>query len=557
MDSSPPRPAHIDRPSCPLFVGRDFDSSELLKQACREFAVKGAFEFVTKKSSKSIYTIVCKEEGCPWRLYASSIEGTRGFRIKTFKSEHTCFGINHPGNKQATSAMIASRIAEKIKDQPDYRPVDIILDVKRELGVDITYSKALRAREAAFELNNGTHEDAYKNLPQYCQDLEAVDPKTKAVVERTADNKFHRMFLCHGACAVGFVYCRPLLGLDGTHLKSKYKGILLAATATDANGQLFPLAYAIVSIENDDNWLWFLRLLHEIIETNAPDLVVEREEQADRLVFLSDRQKGLIEGVERVFPHSPHGFCMKHLEENFHKQFKNVELKKLLWKAARALTKEDFDAALEEMKLINPRTVPWLYANANPVHWAELYFPGRRYGHLTSNIAESLNAKLLPAREMPILALLESIRKTLMDWFAEKRQLEANTSGLIVKKAATQIQDAVNFQARRYRFRQRTNMQYEVNSSETLRDYLVNITERTCSCRKWQATGIPCSHALGVIIGGLKDNPQAYAQSFYSLDAFNNTYASPVMHPNNKIDYTRPLVVPTDALADGDLPTMH
>src|SRR5438045_678136 len=212
------------------------------------------------------------------------------------------------------------------------------------------------------------------------------------------------------------------LVFDRTHLKSKYKGILLAATATDANGQLFPLAYAIVSIENDDNWLWFLRLLREVVEANAPAFL-SPEDQKSRLVFLSDRQKGLLAGVERVFPNSPHGFCMEHLEENFHKQFKNVELKKLLWKAARALTKEEFDIALKNMKQINPRTVPWLYANANPIHWAELYFSGRRYGHLTSNIAESLNAKLLPACEMPILAVLESIRSALMVWFSEQPQL--------------------------------------------------------------------------------------------------------------------------------------
>ena len=101
-----------------------------------------------------------------------------------------------------------------------------------------------------------------------------------------------------------------------------------------------------------------------------------------------------------------------------------------------------FEEALDNMKQINPQTVPWLYANAHPVRWAELYFHGRRYGHLTSNIAELLNAKLLPAREMPILALLESIRSTLMDWFSQKRQLEANTPGIIVRKVATQIQDA-------------------------------------------------------------------------------------------------------------------
>src|SRR5204863_4367817 len=52
------------------------------------------------------------------------------------------------------------------------------------------------------------------------------------------------------------------------------------------------------------------------------------------LVFLFDRQKSLLEGVECVFPNSPHRFCMKPLEENFHKQFTNTALKKLLWKPA-------------------------------------------------------------------------------------------------------------------------------------------------------------------------------------------------------------------------------
>ena len=317
MDSSPLCPTPANNFSHVLYIGRDFDTAKSLKQICHDFAVQDGFEF-KPKSSKTMYTIVCKGEGCTWRLYASLIDGSSRFRIRTFNSEHTCFGINQAGNKQATTALIASKIAEKLKDQPNYRPVDIVIDIKCELGVEISYSKALRARNAALVLNNGTHEDSYKNLPRYCEDLEVADPNSKVVVERTAENKFQRLFLCHGACASGFGYCRPLLGLDGTHLKSKYKGILLAATATDANGQLFPLAYAIVSIENDDNWLWFLRLLHEVVEANAPAFL-SPEDQNHCLVFLSDRQKSLLTGIEHVFPNSPHGICMKHLEENFHK----------------------------------------------------------------------------------------------------------------------------------------------------------------------------------------------------------------------------------------------
>ena len=87
-----------------------------------------------------------------------------------------------------------SKIAEKLKDQLNYRPSDIIINMKHKLGIEISYSKALHAPDAALVLNNRTHEDAYKNVPQYCQDLEAADLKTKALVERMAENKFQCLF---------------------------------------------------------------------------------------------------------------------------------------------------------------------------------------------------------------------------------------------------------------------------------------------------------------------------------------------------------------------------
>lgn len=34
----------------------------------------------------------------------------------------------------------------------------------------------------------------------------------------------------------------------------KLVGILLTATGVNGNGALFPLAYAVVDAENDDNW---------------------------------------------------------------------------------------------------------------------------------------------------------------------------------------------------------------------------------------------------------------------------------------------------------------
>ena len=57
---------------------------------------------------------------------------------------------------------------------------------------------------------------------------------------------FKRVFWAFKPSIDGFQYCRSLITVDGTHLYGKYKGTLLIAMATDANFQLFPLAFVIV-----------------------------------------------------------------------------------------------------------------------------------------------------------------------------------------------------------------------------------------------------------------------------------------------------------------------
>ena len=115
-------------------------------------------------------------------------------------------------------------------------------------------------------------------------------------------------------------------------------GILPVATGIDANDSLFPVAWAVVDIENNDNWLWFLRNLHIVIEINCPTML-----HPSNLTFISDCQKGILEAVNDLFPDSPHAYCLKHLEECLQKAMKNKEVCAQLWKATRATTQEDFD----------------------------------------------------------------------------------------------------------------------------------------------------------------------------------------------------------------------
>ena len=101
--------------------------------------------------------------------------------------------------------------------------------------------------------------------------------------------------------------------------------------------------------------VWFIQLLRRIIEQHAPALLAPQA-----LAFVSDRQKGLLEGVELVFPDSPHGYCLRHLYENMYKEFKHPKVKTFLFQAAEATSEEDFKNALAEIDGIHPRAVKWL-----------------------------------------------------------------------------------------------------------------------------------------------------------------------------------------------------
>jgi MULE transposase domain/SWIM zinc finger len=357
-------------------------------------------------------------------------------------------------------------------------------------------------------------------------DLVTSNPGSTVVLDHTDDNRFRRLFVCYSASAAGFSTCMPVLGLDGAHLKGRYLGVLLTATAIDSNGQIFPLANAIVSAENDENWLWFCTILHNVIRQHAPAFL-----HPQALTFVSDRQKGLLEAVALLFTGSPHGYCLRHLYANMHKKHKNPNLRGPLYEAARANTGEQFNDAIQRMQNIDPSAVQWLSATAAKEHWVEFYFLGNRYGHITSNTAESCNAWVDEAREKPIVPMMEHMRCQLMELFSSRRRKHENIEGILVSKVATQIRNTLRERARRYHLIESTGSVFEVWSNETRRSYVVRLDNCTCTCCEWQLSDIPCGHVL-CVSPHLGTDPQTYTKTFYQLDFYRQTYANAIFPSN-------------------------
>src|SRR5579859_6613063 len=117
--------------------------------------------------------------------------------------------------------------------------------------------------------------------------------------------------------------------------------------------------------------------------------------------------------------------------------------------------------------------------------------------------------------------------------------MDLDTRGLLVSNVAAEMRAVEIRSSRRYRNLPSTDTIIEVFSNVSGRNHVVNVAQRTCTCRSWQRMGIPCSHAISAI-RFRKEDPQAYALQYYHLSAFRNTYATAIIPPQAEDGITAP-----------------
>ena len=130
--------------------------------------------------------------------------------------------------------------------------------------MDLSINQVYRAKRKAREFILSDERLQYRKLRDYAEMIRVIDVGSKVILqtEITKPNtqpKFKRMYVRYNAQKVGFLEgCRPPVGLDGCHLKGKFGGHILLATARDGNDNIVPTALGVVEQENNDSWVWFL-----------------------------------------------------------------------------------------------------------------------------------------------------------------------------------------------------------------------------------------------------------------------------------------------------------
>ncbi|XP_075670003.1 uncharacterized protein LOC142639750 [Castanea sativa] len=283
---------------------------------------------------------------------------------------------------------------------------------------------------------------------------------SKVILQTEMENenvepKFRKMYIRYNAKKFGLLGgCRPFVGLDGCHLKGRFDDI----------GRLEDL----------------------------------------NLVFISEKQKGLLPTMMTLFPSIEHWYCVKHIYNNFKVNHKGMELKSVLWRCAGTTSVKEFERGLEYHKILDEEA--WKYlADIEPAQWTRSYFSPRA---LTGCLRQAniINVGVDRVRLMS--------RVYIKNIGIEKY------SG----KLCPSIQDKLEklkLESKNFCAMPSERVVYEVDNKRER--HVVDLVWRTCSCRIWELTGIPYKHRVVAIFVN-NEKPEDYTHPYCYKDAHEKTY---------------------------------
>ncbi|XP_052297236.1 uncharacterized protein LOC127902370 [Citrus sinensis] len=240
------------------------------------------------------------------------------------------------------------------------------------------------------------------------------------------------------------------------------------------------------------------------------------------LCFMSDRQKGILNALDKVFPQALKRYCCRYIYANFKEKIHGILLKKPLWQACRSANVSDFRRHMAELNEISPAGHDWLM-QILVVCWANHCFLAHtKSNHVTNNMSEFFNKWIKNYRGMPILRMLEEIRRKMLT-LIHIRQQEVLTwqdeLPPVVRRKVTREKEA----ARSLIVIFGHNQTFEVMEDVSKRT-VVDLLGKHCDCNEWDISRLPYEHAI-CCIDAMRFNVNDYVHSLLKKTSFQNTYS--------------------------------
>ncbi|KAG7359717.1 MULE transposase domain containing protein [Nitzschia inconspicua] len=133
--------------------------------------------------------------------------------------------------------------------------------------------------------------------------------------------------------------------------------------------------------EDAEGWKWFLELLVQAV----PLLKMQHPDNHCKFcyfTFISDRQKGLIQALQQVFPDNHHCFCCVHITRNVEKDV-GKQVAKHVYALSATISKRESDELMAKINAISVRRKKYLegisanHGGGAPLGWmTQPFHPG-------------------------------------------------------------------------------------------------------------------------------------------------------------------------------------
>ncbi|XP_016652131.1 PREDICTED: uncharacterized protein LOC107881815 [Prunus mume] len=313
-------------------IGMLFSDCKVFMAAAKDYSILQNRDVVFIRNEALKLKAVCGDPDYGWMMYASKMQHENTLQMKTYVGEYTCTQLWE--NPTVKSTWISKKYVHTLKSNPQWPVRSFKQTVENDYNIGVSRQQVYRAKDKALKLIEGSFNEQYSRIWNYCEELRKSNLGTTAMVkcdfqQQLGQPKFQRLYDCLGAAKEGFkVGCRHIIGLDGCFLKSVYAGQLLTAVGIDANNETWVIAYAVVKSKCKESWIWFLELL-------VKDCLIVNQ---FGFTFISDKQKGLLPAFEQVVPNCDHKFCARHPFSNYRVFFKAKSVRDKFWEALYATT---------------------------------------------------------------------------------------------------------------------------------------------------------------------------------------------------------------------------
>jgi hypothetical protein len=144
-----------------------------------------------------------------------------------------------------------------VVDNPKISIKQIQSNERLQFNNTISYQQAYRVKEVVLQELWGDEQSVLLSLLTILIDLSQLIHKTEHTLILVVITGLMQHSSLRGLRYAGR-HLRGFTAIDGTHTKSRYRMILLIACGIDANSNVVPLAWALVPIEDEIWWNWFL-----------------------------------------------------------------------------------------------------------------------------------------------------------------------------------------------------------------------------------------------------------------------------------------------------------